>query len=196
MKYNLLLDPGHGDRLWGHYLTPGKRSPDVPPGIYEGEYNRHVSYAIEQSVTGGVSTLNPGPMQIGDRTKIKYINDLWTAGSRFVLVCLHCNASRKQGWQPDNGFVVFHSSNASQTSKNLALQISLKMGTYLPRIKPRYKTGIKTRDLSILKKTLCPAVYFEMFFMTSLDDLRESSIEMLATVVNKAWLAINKLENK
>ena len=74
MSIKFLLDPGHGGVAFSHYLTPGKRSPEVPPGIFEGEFNR----AVCGYLNNGEKFLSivPGPIQVPLESRVGFVNKL------------------------------------------------------------------------------------------------------------------------
>jgi len=165
-NYKYILDAGHGGVAFGHYLTKGKRSPQVPPGIYEGEFNRKICSGVPKLLDGclDVMQLNPGPVNISLSSRVNYINEL-SALEKTILVSIHANASPAKGWSSANGFVVFHSTNASNESKELACIISDTMGKIV--INSR---GVKVSNFYILRKTKCPAVLVECGFMTNKEE--------------------------
>ena len=76
-KYTWILSPGHeGLSPGGLYLRKGKQSPEVPPGIYEGVFNRQISQAVWYfgAHIGGLEILDiaQGPINIPLKNRIEY----------------------------------------------------------------------------------------------------------------------------
>lgn len=173
MKYKILLDAGHWGQCFGHYdMYPGKRSPEVPPGIYEGVFNREVCYWIDRYLENTnicCKIINPGPMRISSRTKVDFVNRIARLED-VLFIEIHANASPKKGWSNANGFRVFCATNASLTSKILMKNIKRTMENALDRKIDKRLGGIGTKKLITLTKTTCPAVLVECGFMTNKTD--------------------------
>jgi N-acetylmuramoyl-L-alanine amidase len=71
-----ILDPGHGGMAFGHYMTPGKRSPQVPPGIYEGEFNRAIANSVHDGNYLETIVTNPGPINISLKKRVSFVNSI------------------------------------------------------------------------------------------------------------------------
>lgn len=172
MKY--FLDPGHSGRAFGHYLTPGKRSPQIPPGFYEGVVNRQICKHITDIKTDAYEVVNlaPGFINIPLRTRVQNVNQLVRRlgpDEPCALISIHCNASAKKGWSAANGFAVFMEFGADNKTRTLAGLVHSyygRQGTFKDR-------GIKQANFSIIKKVKCPAILVECGFMTNLDDARK-----------------------
>jgi N-acetylmuramoyl-L-alanine amidase len=172
-----LIDAGHGGVAFGHYLTAGKRSPGKKTldddGFFEGDINRFVAREVIEQVAQwsddwtDIEMLNPGPIDIGLRQRIKAINKL-AKHNDVCLISLHANASRVPGWSDANGFTVYHSKIASGQSILLA-QIMEQEAAKNTDIKSR---GIKKALHSITTLTKCPAILYEMFFMDNRHDVK------------------------
>jgi hypothetical protein len=100
MTHKYLFLAGHGGEVFGHYLTAGKRSPEIPPGIFEGIYNREICSLVVPALIGsGIEAefLNPGPYNIPQIERVNLVNDIHKrTGNQCILVVLHCNAARGQ----------------------------------------------------------------------------------------------------
>lgn len=203
-KYNLIMDPGHAGMAFGNYMRAGKRSPEIPPGIYEGDYNRQLANSVKLLASRDryptrfgfdVEILNPGPMGISDRTKVNFVNQVARLED-VILLCNHCNASRKKGWSNARGFKLFIGSNASKTSKMFATMINYYMGEKLDHAIP--SRGISTRDFTILTETSCPAVYFEVGFMTNKHEVQllQKYRSTIASAIIESVMAINQNERR
>jgi N-acetylmuramoyl-L-alanine amidase len=163
-----ILDAGHGGMAFGHYLTPGKRSPEVPPGIYEGEFNRDICFKIwtrcvERNIEC-VRLISDSPINIPLNARIEYINQLYKKEKDIVLLSIHANAAGYGKWiESARGFVTFIAKNASLKSRQFAYCIS----KYMDELGPIPHRGYRMSNFSIIKKTHCPAVLLECGFMTN-----------------------------
>jgi N-acetylmuramoyl-L-alanine amidase len=174
----LILNPGHGGVAAGHYFTPGKRSPEVPPGFFEGEMTRQICQEIQdtfiwrwESIADKVAIVNtnPGPINLSEgKTLIPFINRLCRAEKHCLLLSIHTNASRGNGWHNATGYTTFISKNASRNSTLFAdlLDKSIKENGY-----PLGSRGIKKNGLWINAKTKCPAALLECGFHNNKDDV-------------------------
>ena len=156
-----LINSGHGGAVEingvKYYLTKGKRSPEVPPGIFEGEFNRDISrrlvYRINIETDHQAINLTPGPINIPLKSRVKYANELMDEVSELVIwLSIHANASGKNGWSDASGPRVFcHPGSIEGRS------IADKLGW-----------PVKTsRTLYELRKTKMPSVLLECGFMTN-----------------------------
>ena len=161
-----VIDPGHGGRELGVYMTAGKRSPDVPPGVYEGACNRNVARMI---IGPNIINLCPGPCDIPIRTRVKTINKLATeSNERLALVSIHANASGNKWDESAHGWRIFHAPMASDYSRKLAeiMDRAFHESYEIPTSNREPKAGA----YGILMATKCPSILIECGFMTSLRD--------------------------
>lgn len=170
-KHIYVLDPGHcGLAPGGHYLRKGKQSPSVPPGIYEGEFNRDIArrvrcmlhYAdIESCITC------PGPVSARDKERIKFVNDLHAKTNNVIYVGIHANAAPGPGWNDSaKGHTIFVSRPRFGTKLSPAsMPIARRVHTALTEL-DRPHRGIKGARFAVLAKTKCPAILCELGFMT------------------------------
>jgi N-acetylmuramoyl-L-alanine amidase len=167
-----ILVPGHGGiSPGGIYLTRGKRSPQVPPGIYEGEFNRAIcDHVAGLCFTEDIDCVNaiPGPMNPTLKQRVAYCNSVHAKLKNCVVICVHANAAGKIGqWNKAQGTVVFHSPDSDQRSKDLAKKLSAKMATYCEGLKSR---GVKTARFAMVQKVNCSSVLLECGFMDNLEE--------------------------
>jgi len=166
-----ILDPGHGGLgPGGEYLTKGKQSPEVPPGIYEGEFNRDIANQVgDLCYLNNIpyTILNPGPISVFERYKVQYANELHSIRKNCIYLAIHANAKGYgEKWYDARGFNVFHYPGSIK-GKKLANALAEKMN---------YATSIPFRDVSsrksfVLRKTSMPAILLESGFMTNRDDV-------------------------
>lgn len=189
MKF--LLDPGHSGVEFGHYFTKGKRSPEVPPGIYEGDFNRQICRIIQEWFNHPVSGVDgailcPGPINVPLHSRVKFANQVYSDIDDCAYISIHANAMGNS-WNNAHGFTVFHARNASKKSKLLAEYIETHLSISGSGIKSR---GIKTprsigKYFYVLSKTRCPAVLIECGFMTNKEE-----VENLKSIVTQYHIAI------
>lgn len=92
-------------------------------------------------------------------------------GKTAFLISVHNNASGNGQWMKATGWSVFISPNASGNSKKLANSLSdatSELELKLRKPEPSQKYWVS--DLYICKKTNCPCVLTENFFMDTITD--------------------------
>jgi N-acetylmuramoyl-L-alanine amidase len=139
--------------------------------------------------------INPGPMRIGSLAKVNFINRIArTHNNKVISLEIHTNASRKKGWSDDNGSVVFHSANASGTSKKLARYISGNMQREIGYWINATKRGVKIGPWATLKNTSCPAVLSELGFMICKSDVENlQNPKVIRGIINAHCLALKDI---
>jgi len=187
MKF--LLDPGHGGLAFGHYLTPGKRSPEIPPGIYEGAFNRRICRIVEFRAQEykqlDALSIAPGPANIPLKARVSFVNQLYRREKNLALISVHCNAAAARGWSTANGFTIFISRRASDKSKELAQILHERYADIVP-IRSR---GIKQKNFTMIHKTKCPAVLLEMGFMINRREVIKLQLQATQEKIVSAILA-------
>jgi len=207
----ILTVAGHGGlNAHGEYPRKDKRSPEVPPGIFEGAFNRTTAGGItDKLLEDGITCqfVNPGPMNSPHKSIIGYVNDTARRSNRpLALIEVHANSDDVQhyderGWFDENGqdietgFVVFVSERASRTSLKLAHAIDAAVRAEGYKIPSR---GVKSANFNIITKTVCPAVLIECGFMSNRSDvaLLQDPVEIkkLCTAISKAIKAVYSAE--
>lgn len=166
-QYTWILDPGHGGLgPGGEYLTPGKRSPEVPPGIFEGEFNRDIARRVVELCDGLDMTItNPGPVNAGLLARVNYARGLQKVRKNCVFISIHANAAGNgKRWRNDaQGVVVFHhkwDAKGKVLAKWMIESFQVHTGIDVTR-------GIKTAMFSVLTGTrMMPSILIECDFMT------------------------------
>lgn len=164
----ILIDAGHGGVFCEWYCTAGKRSPEIPPGIYEGDFNRLVAGLLAARLRNmGIDAafLNPGPMDVPESAKASYGRQaVKQFGPNSVLwLSLHCNASPRPGWDDDTvGATAFVKRN-DERSVLFAGDILKAWGNATGIGTTR---GVQRRGFNILSGAPVAAL-LEMGFMTS-----------------------------
>ena len=170
----LILDAGHGGMSFGHYMTPGKRSPKIPPGIYEGEFNRIICGCIINRIqwyknlgyefVSDVLFLNPGPVNIPLRARRNHLIRLSNIiGQRDAMVIsVHANAAwNRREWHRASGHVVFRRLDESPESEALAECIDFELEKVTEKSR-----GVKRTNFAILRNPF-PSILVEYGFMTN-----------------------------
>lgn len=190
---HFLLDPGHGGMAFEYYLTPGKRSPKVPPGIYEGEFNRRVcetlvTYANPDDIR--ILNIAPGPINIPLASRVSFVNQ-FAKHEKCALISIHANAAGTTGWSEAKGFTIFHSKTASKRSKELARLLGETLGKELEGKIP--SRGIKQANHAITAQTVCPAALIECGFMTNKEESQYlSTMDAVRTIAYGVYWAITR----
>ncbi len=177
-KIKWILDAGHSGIGFGHYLTWGKRSPEVPPGILEGEFNRRVCHLIHKISPSNTLELTPGPINIPlsywqDKkyfsSRTAYVNELYKRerkqGNEVAVLSIHANAAGNKGWYDRKGMVIFTPKKPTKKEAKLSLSIAdgFKQVSHFDSVQIKHKNVSR-----ILSKTKCTSVLIEVDFMTNL----------------------------
>lgn len=174
-----LLFAGHSGSFYfqgkAHYLTAGKRSPDVGvgTGIYEGVFNRAVCKYIDHSADVQTCFVNPGVDNMTQARRVELANDIHRrCGKKAVTLSVHANAAGEPGWSDAHGFKTFHAIQSSNDSRALARIIDGRFSA----LEPGESRGVSGRNLWILRRTIMPAALFETAFMTNKKDAEFMSL--------------------
>ena len=177
----ILVEAGHGGTCFGHYFTPGKRSPgkktSQDEGVFEGEFDREVASLVTKDLnTIGIPAefLNPGALNALLLTRKLYINKL-AKKEDIVLLSIHANASGNK-WSNASGARMFirpcgwtkERIKNYKLSKELALGIEkgFRSNPYIPySVRPLLEKYFKIVSVN------CPAVLCETVFMTNKIDI-------------------------
>ena len=166
----ILTDNGHGEN------TPGKRSPVWPDGaqLYEYEFNRDIAHRVCNALRGrGVDcellVRESADVPLSERV----IRANETAGelgaSNCLLVSIHANAGGGTGWEA-------WTSKGRTAADDYATIFYDEAVRAFPEWQIRKDTtdgdADKEADFTILKRTSCPAVLTENFFMDTKRDCR------------------------
>ena len=171
-KYLLILDAGHAKD------TKGKKAFDN--SFYEWDFNNKMQYALkkraeELGIT--VKLTNPNPSTVSDislTTRANTANNFYRSLNipKTIMVSLHANAYGSD-FNSARGVEVYHASNASGNSKNLAKYVCDNIYTDVKNIDINFKNrGVKCQDFTVIYKTITPAVLIEYGFYSNKDDLK------------------------
>ena len=172
MSKLLILDSGHAKD------TAGKRAFDN--SLYEWDFNNNMQYLIKKRAQDHgitVKLTNPNPQSVSDITlsvRSAFANKLYSDFKKpnTLFISLHANAYGST-WNTARGVEVYHASNASNNSKNLAKYLCDQIYNDVKTIDNGFKNrGVKCQDFTVIYKTITPAVLIEYGFYTNKDDLK------------------------
>jgi len=178
-KYTWCLENGHGGMIDGVYQTRGKRSPEVPPGIYEGEFNRAIVERLcALCEKEGISYYNVVPEQrnIPLRERVRRVNDLHKRKKNCVFLSIHANAFGNSGWSSPRGVAVFYDPNHRSRSKK-SEKIARRLQELLVEETNMMDRGVKTATFHVIRETRMPAILSENGFMTNRDEAKKLASE-------------------
>lgn len=167
----VILDAGHAKN------TAGKVAPDK--SLYEWDFNNQMQYKIKKRCEDHdlkVCLTNPNPSTVKDiplTTRANKANDFYKANKslKAIMISLHANAYGE--WTSARGVEVFHASNASQNSKNLAKYLCDQIYADAKKIDSGFKNrGVKCENFTVIYKTITPTCLIEYAFYTNRDDLK------------------------
>ena len=168
----IFIDNGHG------LMTAGKRSPDGQ--FREPFYNREIARRVVSDLLDrgyDAELLVPEDDDISLAERVRRINAAcFLLGKRnVILVSIHVNAAGNGSkWLNATGWSVYTCKGQTESDKLAECLCQAAIKNFPGR---RIRTDISDGDLDweegfyILRKSLCPAVLTENFFMDSRDDL-------------------------
>ena len=168
----VLIDNGHG------LNTPGKRSPDGT--FLEASYNREIAKRIVADLIDkdyDAQLLVPEDHDIPLSERAKRVNTVCSVlgKSNVILVSIHVNAAGNGSkWLNATGWSVYTCNGQTASDKLAECLCQAAIKNFPGR---RIRTDMSDGDMDweegfyILRKSLCPAVLTENFFMDSRSDL-------------------------
>ena len=168
----VLIDNGHG------LNTPGKRSPDGT--FLEASYNREIAKRIVADLIDkdyDAQLLVPEDHDIPLSERAKRVNTVCSVlgKSNVILVSIHVNAAGNGSkWLNATGWSVYTCKGQTASDKLAECLCQAAIKNFPGR---RIRTDMSDGDFDweegfyILRKSLCPAVLTENFFMDSQSDL-------------------------
>ena len=168
----IFIDNGHG------LMTAGKRSPDGQ--FREAFYNREIAKrVVADLVDRGYDTelLVPEDDDISLEERVRRVNTacFLLGKANVILVSIHVNAAGNGSkWMNATGWSVYTCKGQTESDKLAECLCQAAIKNFPGR---RIRTDISDGDMDweegfyILRKSLCPAVLTENFFMDSRDDL-------------------------
>ena len=167
----ILIDNGHGEN------TPGKRSPDGKFGEYL--YAREIAEAIE----GELKFLGLDAERIVTETedisleeRARRVNEICgrLGAENVVLVSIHCNASKNGEWGKARGWSAYTSKGKTKSDEFATmLYVEAAKNFAGQTLRKEFSDGDPDWEegFYVLRKTKCPAVLTENFFMDNEQDL-------------------------
>lgn len=183
-RYTWLLDNGHGGMVSDKYLTHGKRSPSVPPGIYEGEFTRDIVKRLVgmcQRARIDCVDVAPVPDNVSLGARVRLANRIHRDRGPCIYLSIHANACGAGGWSSANGISTFHH-RGSKTGKALAARLQ---GALIDRT-GLMNRGTKRANFYVLRKTTMPAVLSENGFMSNPREARLLASDSYRKAIAKA----------
>jgi len=186
-KYVWLFDPGHGGIVDGQYMTSGKRSPLWKDGTqyFEGVGNRQIVQKLikkcdEHNIYNFDVVASEYDIALSERVKIA--NQYYKTLGNCIYVSIHSNGFSKES---ANGYSIYTSKGETKSDRIAEVFID-NMVKHFPTHKLRKDTrdGDKDKEAQfyVLRKTRCPAILIENFFMTN---YRECKLLMNEEFQNK-----------
>ena len=172
MSKLLILDSGHAKN------TAGKKAFDN--SFYEWDFNNKMQYALKKRAEAHgitVKLTNPNPGTVSDislTTRATTANNFYKNANKpnTIMISLHANAYGSD-WNSARGVEVYHASNASNNSKNLAKYICDQVYSDIKAIDTGFKNrGVKCQDFTVIYKTITPTCLVEYAFYSNKDDLK------------------------
>ena len=167
----ILLDNGHGEN------TPGKRSPDGK--FREYLFAREIVDAIKNELdqlSYDAQCLVPESWDISLEERTNRVNEICNraGATNVVLVSIHCNASQHGEWGKARGWSAYTSKGKTK-SDELATMLYVEAAKNFAgqTLRKEFTDGDPDweEDFYVLRKTKCPAVLTENFFMDNKQDL-------------------------
>lgn len=168
----ILIDNGHGEN------TPGKRSPD---GIFrEYKYVRDIAEAVERELKSkgyDAERIVRENVDVPLAERTRRVNEICgrIGTSKVVLVSIHCNAAGNgTEWMNASGWSAYTSKGKTKSDTLAELIYKEAERNFAGRkIRKDYSDGDADWEegFYILKKTKCPAVLTENFFMDNKQDV-------------------------
>ena len=139
-------------------ITKGKRSPQIPPGIYEGEFNRDVVKRIAglcQSRGIECVDLVPEQTNVSLKTRVKRAKDFQKKKGNCIYLSIHANAAGSGDWNSAKGITTFsqkHQDDHKKASDKLAKTLQNR----LVKITGRKDRGVRNAGFYVLRNTDMP----------------------------------------
>ena len=167
----ILIDNGHGEN------TIGKRSPD---GLFrEYKYAREIAESIERELkTKGYDAerIVKETIDVTLEERVRRVNEVCErlGASNVVLVSIHCNAAGNGDWKNARGWSAYTSKGKTKSDELATMLYGEAVHNFTGQtIRKDFSDGDPDWEESfyVLKKTECPAVLTENFFMDNKQDV-------------------------
>lgn len=177
MKPLVLLDAGHGGKVNGKYVTPGKRSPkwnDLPQ-LFEGVQNREIASLVKTKLTAlniPFTDVVNSENDISLQARVTKANSIYKTNKNAIYVSIHADAAGDGiNEHPATGISVLTS--PGQTPSDILAEFVFKaLDTKLGNsTKKRFDITDGDHDTEakfyVLTKTAMSAILCELGFMTN-----------------------------
>lgn len=168
----ILLDNGHGEN------TPGKRSPDGK--FREYLYAREIAEAVERELKlrgHDAERIVHENIDVPLAERARRVNEICGryGTSNVVLISIHCNAAGDgSNWTNATGWAVYTTKGVTKSDKlSECLYNAASCHITGQKLRRDYSDGDSDweENFYILRKTKCPAVLVENFFMDNKNDV-------------------------
>jgi len=163
----IIIDPGHGGIWDGIYCTAGKRSPEIPPGFYEGEQVRKIADELLHVTNEKFTFYAPLMEMFTDNqpdVSLKCRTLMYNRHEADLLLSLHTNAKGKAGkWEPARGTKLFFRGAQPKAARAF-------LDAYCQTADMPNRGTAKNLTFTILKSKH-PAILIEMGFHTNKTDV-------------------------
>jgi len=171
-KYKWILDPGHGGMIDGVYQTHGKRSPKWDDGTqyFEGVGNREiVDKLFQKCIDAGIDVVDIVDSQedISLGQRVTRANGLHKDSKNCIYVSIHSNGFSKES---ANGYSIYTSRGKTKSDKIATVFINNMKESFVDhKLRKDTTDGDEDKEAQfyVLRKTYCPAILIENFFMTN-----------------------------
>ena len=167
----ILIDNGHGEN------TIGKRSPD---GLFrEYKYAREIAESIERELkTKGYDAerIVKETIDVTLEERVRRVNEVCErlGTSNVVLVSIHCNAAGNGDWKNARGWSAYTSKGKTKSDELATMLYGEAVHNFTGQtIRKDFSDGDPDWEEAfyVLRKTKCPAVLTENFFMDNKQDV-------------------------
>lgn len=167
----ILIDNGHGEN------TIGKRSPD---GLFrEYKYAREIAESIERELkTKGYDAerIVKETIDVTLEERVRRVNEVCErlGSSNVVLVSIHCNAAGNGDWKNARGWSAYTSKGKTKSDELATMLYGEAVRNFTGQtIRKDFSDGDPDWEEAfyVLRKTKCPAVLTENFFMDNKQDV-------------------------
>lgn len=163
----ILLDSGHGDN------TRGKRSPVWSDGtqLREYEFNRDVTARIAKALYNDnifFEIIVHETNDISLKERVRRVNEL-AKKTPCLLISIHANAGGGNGWEV---FTTEGETDSDKYAQIFAEQFKIDFPEFRLRADILDDDLDKEAQFYILRKTICPAILTENFFMDNEEECR------------------------
>lgn len=172
----VLLDAGHGGMIDGVYQTAGKRSPkwaDLPQ-LFEGVQNRRIVAKVKELLVAKqipfLDVVN-SEKDISLSERVATANKMHRINKNAIYLSFHTDAHGNGSVGTDAHGISVWTSIGDTPSDPLAecclIELSANIKNNKFRLDKTDGDGDKEENFYVLKYTSCPAVLFELGFMTN-----------------------------